>query len=121
MNMAFPLDTQSSYRAFPSIMMTDDTSEAQHLVLSPTLGYQLPVHPQALQVAPVSNTQPQAHHATTTLQSQPPQPQPQTQAPPQLTRARRGVPNQGQLQRAVPPEEDMQLLFQGCGFSHGNA
>ncbi|KAI0255530.1 hypothetical protein BJV78DRAFT_1358700 [Lactifluus subvellereus] len=89
---------------------------------TPSPGYQPPVHPQALQVAPVPNTQPQAPPPPQPQsQSQQPQPQSQTQVPPQSTRARRDGPNQGQLQRIIPPEEDMQLLFQECRFAHGNA
>ncbi|KAI0255517.1 hypothetical protein BJV78DRAFT_1176277 [Lactifluus subvellereus] len=87
---------------------------------TPTLGYQPPVYPQVLQVAPVPNTQPQAPPPPQPQsQSQQPQPQPQTQAPPQSTRARRNGPNQGQLQRIIPPDED--ILFQECRFASGNA
>jgi hypothetical protein len=83
-------------------------------------GYQPPIHPQSLQTtqtAPPLNAQPQA--------PPPPQPQPQplqphTQAPPQPNRAKREAPS-GQLQRVIPPEEDMRRLFQECRIANGNA
>ena len=82
-------------------------------------GYQPPIHPQSLQTtqtAPSLNTQPQAP-------PQPPQPQSlqsQTQTP-QPNRAKREAPSHGQLQRVIPPEEDMRRLFQECRIANGNA
>ena len=79
-------------------------------------GYQPPVHPQSLQGAPPPNTQPQAP-APAPVPAQPLQP-PQTQAPQQPNRAKREA---GQVQRVIPPEEDMRRLFQECRFAQGNA
>lgn len=73
-----------------------------------------PVHPQLLQ----SPVQPQTPPPPP-LQS--PQPQPQTQTSQLPTRPKREAPNQGVLQRVIPPEEDMRRLFQECRFAHGNA
>jgi hypothetical protein len=80
-----------------------------------TGGYQPPVHPQALLVAP------QATPTPPLPQSPPAQPQSQTQAPPQPARTKRDGSDQSQLQRVIPPEEDMQRLLQECRFAHGNA
>src|SRR5712691_3393548 len=87
--------------------------------LTPTPSYPL-VHPQSLQPTAPPNTQPQPPPQP---QSQPPQAQPQTQAQTQTTPARgkREAPGHGQLQRVIPPEEDMRRLFQECRFAHGNA
>src|SRR5229473_3861544 len=83
-------------------------------------GYQPPMHPQSLQTVPPSNTQPQPQAPPPPPpQSQPPQPQTQTQQPP--NRAKREAPSHGQLQRVIPPEEDMRRLFQECRFANGNA
>ena len=74
-------------------------------------GYQPPMHPQSLQTtqtAPPLNTQPQAPPPP------PPQQPLQTQTP-QPNRAKR------ELQRVIPPEEDMRRLFQECRFANGNA
>ena len=77
--------------------------------------YQPPVHPQSLQGAPPPITQPQA--PVPVVPAQPIQ-SPQTQAPQQPNRAKREA---GQVQRVIPPEEDMRRLFQECRFAQGNA
>ena len=69
--------------------------------------YQLPRHPQS---APPPNTQP--HEPAQLPQS------PQTRAPQQPNRAKRGA---GQVWRILPPEEDMRRLFQECRIAQGNA
>ena len=82
-------------------------------------GYQPPIHPQSLQTtqpAPPLNAQAQA----------PPRPrplQPQTETPQQPSRAKREAPSLGQLQRVIPPEEDMRRLrlFQECRIANGYA
>jgi hypothetical protein len=77
------------------------------------------MHPQSLQTtqtAPPLNAQPQAPPPP---QSQPLQPQ--TQTPPQPNRAKREAPSHGQVQRVIPPEEDMRRLFQECRIANGNA
>jgi hypothetical protein len=81
------------------------------------------MHPQSLQTtqtAPPLNAQPQAPPPP------PPQPQPQDLKPQTLTtqqpnRAKREAPGHGQLQRVIPPEEDMRRLFQECRIANGNA
>ncbi|KAI0255527.1 hypothetical protein BJV78DRAFT_1176427 [Lactifluus subvellereus] len=97
--------------------MFNPPSPRQISPFSPTLtpSYQTPVHSQVLQVTPVYNSQPQAMPPQP--QSQRPQRQAQTRALPQPTRARRNVPNQGQLQRIVPPEEDMHTLSEAPAFA----
>jgi hypothetical protein len=82
--------------------------------------YQPPVQLQVLQAAPLPTTQPQAPPQP----PPPPQalpPQPQTQAPQQPNWSKRETPSHGQLQRVIPPEEDMRRLFQECRFADGNA
>jgi hypothetical protein len=79
-----------------------------------TGGYQPPVHPQALQVTPQAPPPPLP-------QSPPAQPQSQTQVSLQPARTKRDGTDQSQLQRVIPPEEDMQRLLQECRFAHGNA
>ncbi|KAH9988894.1 hypothetical protein BJV77DRAFT_1019728 [Russula vinacea] len=81
--------------------------------------YQPPVHLQVLQTAPPPTTQPQAPPPP--VPPQPLPPQPQTQAPQLPSRAKRETPSLGQLQRVIPPEEDMRRLFQECRFANGNA
>ncbi len=80
----------------------------------PLHGYQPPVHPQSLQTAPQPQAQPPPP-------SQPQPLQPQTQTPQQPNRAKREAPSHGQLQRVIPPEEDMRRLFQECRIANGNA
>ncbi len=83
-------------------------------------GYQPPMHPQLLQTTQTTaplNAQPQAPPPP------PPQPQalqPQSQTPQQPNRAKREAPH-GQLQRVIPPEEDMRRLLQECRIANGNA
>ena len=85
-------------------------------------GYQPLIHPQSLQstqTAPALNAQPLAPPPP------PPQPQsqplqPQSQTPQQPNRAKREA-SHGQLQRVIPPEEDMRRLFQECRMANGNA
>ena len=78
-------------------------------------GYQPPVHPQSLQGAPPPNAQPPAPAPVVPAQ---PLPSPQTQALQQPNRPKREA---GQVQRVIPPEEDMRRLFQECRFAQGNA
>ncbi|KAH8977421.1 hypothetical protein EDB92DRAFT_1917348 [Lactarius akahatsu] len=96
----------------PDDAMFNPPSPRRSSAFSPTPGYP-PVHPQSLQSPAVPNVQPQT--------PPPSQPQPQTQTPQQPTRPKREAPNQGLLQRVIPPEEDMRRLFQECRFAHGNA
>ena len=85
--------------------------------LPPT--YQPPVQIQVLQTAPPPTTQPQAPPPPPPPQPLPPQPQSQAPQPP--NRVKRETPSLGQLQRVIPPEEDMRRLFQECRFANGNA
>ncbi len=96
----------------PDDAMFNPPSPRRSSAFSPTPSYP-PVHPQSLQSPTVPNVQ----HQT----PPPPQPQPQTQTPQQPTRPKREAPNQGLLQRVIPPEEDMRRLLQECRFAHGNA
>lgn len=87
--------------------------------VTPLPGYQPPMHPQSLQTtqtAPALNAQPLAPPPPPPQQpqSQPLQPQSQT---PQPNRAKRDA----QLQRVIPPEEDMRRLFQECRIANGNS
>jgi len=109
----------------PDDAMFNPPSPRRSTAISLTPSYP-PVHPQSLQAAAPPNTQPQAQPPPQTQpQSQPPQPQPQTQAQAQAlqqpSRTKRDAPGHGQLQRVIPPEEDMRRLFQECRFAHGNA
>ena len=69
-----------------------------------------PLSLQTTQTAPPLNTQPQA----------PPPPPPQQ---PLQTQTQTPQPNRAkrELQRVIPPEEDMRRLFQECRFANGNA
>ena len=91
----------------PDDAMFNPPSPRRSSAFSPTPSYPA-VHPQSLQ-SPVQ------------AQTPPLQPQPQTQSPQLPTRPKREAPNQGLLQRVIPPEEDMRRLLQECRFAHGNA
>ncbi|KAI0299014.1 hypothetical protein B0F90DRAFT_1810761 [Multifurca ochricompacta] len=154
---ATPLKSESSFRLLwrkvkppgkpdegvpfdPDDAMFNPPSPRRSSALNPISGYPPTIHPQSLQVTPVSSPQPQAPsqpqsqtqtqtqlQTQTQTQTQPSQPQPQPQNQTQTpasqppTRTKRDVPNHGQLQRVIPPEEDMRRLFQECRFAHGNA
>jgi len=111
----------------PDDAMFNPPSPRRSTAVSLPSSYTPPVHPQSLQTAPTPpNTQTQAPpQPQPQPQSQPPQPQPQTQTqtqvPQQPTRAKREAPSHGQIQRVIPPEEDMRRLFQECRFANGNA
>ncbi|KAI0270754.1 hypothetical protein BC834DRAFT_863090 [Gloeopeniophorella convolvens] len=101
----------------PDDAMFNPPSPRRSSAFSPTPGYvPPPVHPQALQAVQIPPTQPQ------TLP--PPQLQtlqPQTQAQQIPARPKHELSNQSQVQRVIPPDEDMRRLFQECRFAHGNA
>jgi hypothetical protein len=104
----------------PDDAMFNPPSPRRSTAVSLTPSYP-PVHPQSLQTTTPSNAQPQAQPPPQP-QSQPPQPQtqPQTQTQTQAQQPSRGK-REPQLQRVIPPEEDMRRLFQECRFAHGNA
>ena len=93
--------------------MFNPPSPRRSSAFSPTPGYP-PVHPQSLQSPTLPNVQSQTPPP-------PPQPQPPTQTPQLPSRPKREAPNQGLLQRVIPPDEDMRRLLQECRFAHGNA
>ncbi|KAI0277856.1 hypothetical protein BGY98DRAFT_977023 [Russula aff. rugulosa BPL654] len=87
-------------------------------------GYQPPMHPQSLQTtqtAPALNAQPLAPPPPPPQQPQSQPLQPQSQTTQQPNRAKREAPSHGQLQRVIPPEEDMRRLFQECRIANGNS
>lgn len=87
-------------------------------------GYQPPMHPQSLQTtqtAPALNAQPLAPPPPPPQQPQLQPLQPQSQTTQQPNRAKREAPSHGQLQRVIPPEEDMRRLFQECRIANGNS